>query len=73
MQIAKKFLHKPQWILLKELNSKETKTSTNSESINCNNSTANNAQKKEKERKSDESISVAKIIDYGDLIAFTIE
>ena len=80
MQIAKKFLDKPQWILLKELNAKETKTSTNSESINCNNSTANNAQKKKKKGNQTSQQASQKsnlkqspfFIDDGDLIAFTI-
>ena len=80
MQIAKKFLDKHQWILLKELNPKDTKTVANTESLNCNNSATNNTQKKKKKgNQSNQQISQKSnlkqspfFIDDGDLIAFTI-
>ena len=80
MQIAKKFLDKHQWILLKELNSKDTKNAANTESLNCNNSATNNTQKKKKKgNQSNQQISQKSnlkqspfFIDDGDLIAFTI-
>ena len=77
MQIAKKILEKPQWILLKETTSKESKTANN-DNVNCNNNNAANSRKKKGNKQAQPTSQKSNLklnpyfIDDGDLIAFTI-